>query len=207
MLYLSSTKMISIREKNKQLLANHIIWMASHKQMANLCPCTEDKRFEYDDEQYFSSFHEVVCILKTMNEDERSPVLSEIFEEISEATPYMASWYDSVKADHFEANEDSGESWPFWPVEFIYIASLDVLLKNKEFAKDFYKSDPLCYLGRCPCKFCGKRWNLEKKERGKSRVICAEPIFVNGKKYLKSRTNEIYDAFTYEMIGNSELVM
>jgi len=177
--------------------------MANHKQMADLCPRItneRDKRFIYDDESYFSSFHEVVFILITIDENDRNQILSEIFLEINERKPYMVYWNNLVKIDHFEATEDSGETWPFWPIEFMYIASLDKLLKDRAFAKEYYRRDPLLYFGRCPCKLCTQNWISEKKERNKSKIICTEPIFVNGKKYLKSNNNEIYDAFTYEIL-------
>jgi hypothetical protein len=207
--WLSSTNMLGIREKNKQLLAIHISWMANHKHMSDLCPQITnecDKRFIYDDESYFSSFHEVVCILRTIYENDRKPILSEIFLELDERKPYMVYWNNLVKIDHFEATEDSGETWPFWPIEFIYIASLDKLLMNRAFAKEYYRKDPLLYFGRCACKLCGHSWISEKKEKNKSKVISTEPIFVNGKKYLKSNNGEIYDAFTCKMIGKYDVV-
>ena len=49
----------------------HLAWMAHHKHMAAICPniFNKNKRFDYNDDSYFESFHEIVTILKTIIDD------------------------------------------------------------------------------------------------------------------------------------------
>ena len=191
----------------------HLAWMAHHKHMAAICPniFNKNKRFDYNDDSYFESFHEIVTILKTIIDDNgdngdnaRKNILQLGFDEINKKYPHMIKWINFVQNEHFEQNEDMEYSWPFWPIEFIYIARLDNLLKSDfKFMQQFYLSDPLLYYGRCPCKQCGINWLVDKKiVDTKPRIICVNPIFIKGIKYLKENFgSNVYDSITYQYLG------
>ena len=194
------------RDEKIRMLVTHISWMAHHKQLVMICPDAEetDRRFEHNDELYFNSFHEIVTIIKTFCPDDRFAVLSEVFSESRSIYPHCTEWLEYVQVDHFIADESVEPTWPFWPTEFLYIAGLDKLMsENIKFTVQFYRSDPLLYYGRCPCKQCGLDWSAEKSRRdAKPRIVCLTPVIVSGKKYLKERDcDDVYDAFTHQYIG------
>ena len=196
--------MNSIIEQRKTIFT-HIVWMAHHKQMAHLYE--NDSRFEYECDPYFNSFHEVINALKTIQEEDRKPIIHEIFTEIDEKYPHMKEWNKFVKNDHFDADEErTNSTWPFWPAEFLYIVKLDIMLKDSAFADQYYKSDPVFYFSRCPCKICDQIWATEKRDRSNPGEVCVQSILFNKKKYFKSiKTNEIYDAFTHEFLGTFDV--
>jgi len=197
---------LATRGEKCRMIGTHIAWLAHHKQMFMICPDTADidRRFEYNDELYFNSFHEIVAILKTFCPEERSKILTNVFLEVTVQYPHCAEWIKYVQVDHFIADELIESTWPFWPIEFLYIAQLDTLMsRDRKFTTQFYLSDPLLYYGRCPCSQCGIEWTAEKSRRdAKPRVVCLTPVLVSGKKYLKEYDcDDVYDAFTHQYIG------
>lgn len=174
--------MNSIIEQRKTIFT-HIVWMAHHKQMAHLYE--NDSRFEYECDPYFNSFHEVITALKTIQEEDRNPLINEIFTEIDEKFPHMKEWNKFVKNDHFDADDErTNSTWPFWPTEFLYIVKLDIMLKDHSFASQYYKSDPVFYFSRCPCKICDHIWATEKSNRSSPGEVCVQSILFNKKKYF-----------------------
>lgn len=213
----TQTQMKSVEQTNYEekvvRISVHLAWMAHHKHMATICPniFNKNKMFDYSDESYFESFHEIISILKTIiddneenEENERKNILKLGFDEINKKYPHMIEWITFVQNEHFEQNEEMEYSWPFWPIEFMYIARLDKLMKSDfKIMQQFYLTDPLLYYGRCPCKQCGINWLVEKKiVDAKPRIICVNPIFIKGIKYLKENFgSNVYDSITYQYLG------